>query len=221
MIRRTLAVAVAALAVVLVAGCGDSGGGGSSGAVPQPGIKFVGNDSCPASGQAPYYTDSGGNPVAPPVNASPAVGQPIDEMPHSHINPPSTVNYNHDPPTSGCHYSVANVAPIQQGFYDQPVPNEAWVHNLEHGYIAVLYNCPNGCPADVQTLRNWYNALPSTQCGGIADKYVIILPYKSLATKFAVESWDWYDPINGALDINEIQRFYNNHHGQQPEKGVC
>ena len=39
--------------------------------------------------------------------------------PH-YLNPPATVTYTHDPPTSGCHYSLGSgTAPISPGVYQQ------------------------------------------------------------------------------------------------------
>src|SRR5207244_1136406 len=121
----------------------------------------------------------------------PAVGEAIDEMPHAHVAPPAKVNYMHNPPTSGCHYSVSGgssglSAPVEPGVYDQAIPPEYWVHNLEHGYVVVLYNCPSGCASEFDSLHSWYKALPAdprldsacTQQFGLSAPYakVLLLP---------------------------------------------
>jgi len=207
-IRAGRLLALVATAAVSLVACGSSNSSNVN--LDQlPTIQFVGNSTCPTSGASNYFTGSN-NVVKPaPVNSLPAVGEPIDEMPHTHINPPATVTYNHNPPTSGCHYNLGyGDAPIQTGVYDQPVQTEYWVHNLEHGYIAVLYNCPNKCDTQFQQLHTWYKSLPDDP--NFPYPKVIILPYTSMNVPFAAVSWDWYDPIP-VFSIAEVQKFYDNH----------
>ena len=179
-------------------------------AIAGPTIPFVGSTSCSTDGAQPYGS------TAPSANAAPAIGQPIGEMPHTHVGRPTTVTYNHDPPTSGCHYSLGGGrAPIAPGVYDRHVDPEYWVHNLEHGFIVVLYDCPSSCPTDVAKLRRWYDshapdpALP-------LEKKIIVIPWTTMSTPFAVESWDWFLPLTTA-DTTRIEAFYQNHVDQSPE----
>ena len=180
-----------------------------------PTIQFVGNSSCPTSNAAPYFKS--GNDVKPaPVNSLPPVGQAIDEMPHTHVSSTVKVTYLHDPPTSGCHYNLGyGDAPIQTGVYNQAVPKEYWVHNLEHGYIAVLYNCPSGCTTEFNALHDWYKSLPPTP--GFPYPKAIVLPYSSMDVPFAVESWDWYDPMP-VFSLDEVKKFYANHENNGAER---
>ena len=200
--------------VVALAACG---GDSTPNLDKLPTIHFVGNSSCPTSGATPYFTASNGDVKPAPVNSLPYVGQAIDEMPHTHINPPATVTYLHNPPTSGCHYNLGyGDAPIQAGVYNQSVAKEFWVHNLEHGYIAVLYNCPNGCSTEFNQLHDWYKSLQPTR--GVPYAKAIVLPYTEMDVPFAVESWDWYDPMP-VFSLSEVQKFYANHENNGPERG--
>jgi hypothetical protein len=175
-----------------------------------PNIQFVGNATCPTSGQQPYFA-----PLPAPVNSLPPVGQAIDEMPHTHVSPPTRVTYNHNPPTSGCHYNLGYPnAPIAAGAYDKVIQPEYWVHNLEHGYVVALYNCPQGCNAQFQQMRTWYSSLPNAS--GLAYPRVLILPWPTMSVPFAMVSWDWYDPMK-TFSLNEVKRFYANHIGQGAE----
>ena len=196
------------LALILAATLAACGGNGPSQS-GLPTISFVGNTSCPTSGTTPY------SPSPPNVNSLPPVGQAIDEMPHTHVQPPMQITYNHNPPTSGCHYNLGyGTAPLQTGAYNQVIAPEYWVHNLEHGYIAVLYNCPSGCDTQFQQLRTWYHGLSPDPNFGYAK--VIIVPDPNMPVPFAAVSWDWYDPIP-VFSIAEVQKFYANHVGQPPE----
>ena len=47
--------------------------------------------------------------------------------------------YNSNPPTSGWHYEK----PADWGIYDQPLPDEELLHNLEHGGIWISYRDQN------------------------------------------------------------------------------
>ncbi len=185
----------------------------------------VSNDTCtdapPAAGQSAYYPE-------PDTNGTP-VGQQIPQMPHSHVNPPTKVHYEHNPPTSGCHYNLGfGVAPVAPGVYASHIDPEYWVHNLEHGYIVVVYNCGDGtspasCPDDFTKLRQWYQrqgADPglSQAVGQQAYAKTIVIPW-SFDHKFAAISWDWYDTFD-TLDTSptgELQKFYDNHVSHSPE----
>ena len=193
---------------LLTAACG----GGSGGPTPVT-VDFTGNSTCPTAGNSPY------SPSPPDTNQAP-VGQAIAEMPHTHVAPPTQITYNHNPPTSGCHYSLGTgTAPISAGIHPPSpnIPPEYWVHNLEHGYIVITYNCPSGCDADLQTLNAWYKTLPPDPGGGVPYAKVIAVSYPSQKETFDVVSWDWFDPIGSTLNMAEVIKFYNNHVNQSPE----
>lgn len=213
--RRLSNLGLLAAVTAALASCGSPSGGNG---ITYPSVKFVGNSTCPTDNAQPY------NPSPPPVNGNKIVGQAIDEMPHIHVNPPAKVQYNHNPPTSGCHYSLGgnNPAPIQPGVYDQVIDAEYWVHNLEHGYVAVLYNCPTGCSDVVQQLITWRKGLPpdpaaaAQQPGTVNYAKVIVLPWPTMPVKFAAVSWDYYEGWD-TFDLKGIQDFYANHVGHAPE----
>lgn len=73
---------------------------------------------------------------------------PIAEAEHIPEGQKAT-NYNSDPPTSGQHYSE----PAEAGFYEEALPDERLVHNLEHGHIVVYYNCTNLSESDCSDLK--------------------------------------------------------------------
>jgi len=210
-LRLSRRAALAALAGLLFTACGsgDTGSGGVA-------VQFVGSDTCPTSATADGVTTQPYSPSPPPTTGT-AVGQAIDEMPHDHVAQGVHVKYLHDPPTSGCHYFGTGIAPIAPGTYDQPIPPENWVHNLEHGYVAVLFNCPQKCDSEFNQLRAWAKSLPKDPEGGVPYAKVIVVPETTMPVKFAVVSWDWYLGMQ-SLDMGQVTAFYNNHAGHAPEK---
>ena len=67
---------------------------------------------------------------------------------------PKGFKYNSIPATSGPHYTQPN-GPAIWNIYDQPVPQLALVHNLEHGGVVVQYG--DQVPAEtVQAIADWY-----------------------------------------------------------------
>lgn len=63
-------------------------------------------------------------------------GEIIPEMGRNHIKPGDQHEpYNSNPPTSGPHFPQ----PANAGFYEQILPDETVIHNLEHGYVWISY----------------------------------------------------------------------------------
>lgn len=109
-----------------------------------------------------------------------------------------TINYGFCPPTSGSHYNSPPRGPLPPAFYG---PNEekspgGWVHNLEHGYVALLYRCPggvpgtDGCPTqeELDQLRAWYEQAPAPPAS-TCPKKVIAVRFDSMTTKYAMVAW--------------------------------
>src|SRR5207302_164982 len=77
--------------------------------------------------------------AGPPATVGPDGGcdmvesDPADEG-HNHVDAGSLVVYQHNPPTSGNHWPIW----AKYMVHDEAVPREVYVHNLEHGAIALL-----------------------------------------------------------------------------------
>ena len=146
------------------------------------------------------------------------VGQPVADEGRNHIDPSTTPTYKFYPPASGPHYSAQGIAPVdwqtiatlQEGQY---------IHNLEHGGIAILYDCPSG--TDCTTLKN---ALENyvTNLAPVEPTYhevkVVLTPYsRGMQKKVALVAWDYIEFLD-SYDQAEITRFYENHVNQGPEQ---
>ena len=83
-----------------------------------------------------------------------------------------------------------------------------WVHNLEHGGIVYLYDCPDGCADDVATLTALHAANPAGT--------VLVTPYEGLGSRFAAVAWGKRMLLDCA-DEGALQQFYVDHVDQAPE----
>jgi hypothetical protein len=126
------------------------------------------------------------------------------------VQTPSTDNHHTDdpidypdpPPTSGPH----NPCWATWGVHDMPVLDERWVHNLEHGGIVFLYNCPDGCAADVATLSQLVMSHPRT----------VLTSYPQLPNRFAAVAWG-HRLVTSCADAAAFSRFYDENFDHGPE----
>lgn len=71
----------------------------------------------------------------PKTSKIPEIGDSYPEEGSKHVPGGTTVSYHTNPPSSGDHYAD----PANFGVYDHEIPDEAAVHNLEHGGIWISY----------------------------------------------------------------------------------
>ncbi len=146
------------------------------------------------------------------------VGQPVADEGRTHVDPSTTPTYKFYPPASGPHYSAQGIAPVpwqtiatlQEGQY---------IHNLEHGGIAILYNCPSGsdCTTLKNQLENYVKNLAPIE-PQFKEVKVVLSPYsRGMQKKVALVAWDYIEFLDG-YDQAEITRFYENHVNQAPEQ---
>jgi hypothetical protein len=105
----------------------------------------------------------------------------------------STVTYEFCPPTSGNHYNVAGQAPLPRAFYDssKSLRPGNWVHNLEHGYVVILYkdNPPQDVIDSIKEVMDTAKGDAFSQTCGQPNR-VIAVRFDDMATPFAVLAWD-------------------------------
>jgi hypothetical protein len=87
------------------------------------------------------------------------------------------------------------------------VEDESWVHNLEHGGVVFLYNCPAGCADDVAELVELTEGY-----GNLA----ILAPYSLMSSRFAVVAWG-HRMLMDCLDIAAMQAFFDADADQAPD----
>jgi hypothetical protein len=117
------------------------------------------------------------------------------------------------PPVSGDHYG--EWAEFKE--YAKPVAAGYWLHNLEHGGLVLLYNCPAGCSDEVKQLRALVTALPTeaATCSPTV-KRAILAPDTVMSARFAVIGWG-HSLSGDCLDSAAFHGFMNDHFRKAPE----
>jgi hypothetical protein len=118
---------------------------------------------------------------------------------------PKGFKYNSFPPTSGPHYPQPN-GPAIWNIYDEPVPQLALVHNLEHGGIVVQYG--DQVPAKtVQEIADWYAGDPLG---------LVVAPLPALKKRIALTAWTHLMTCS-KFDENAYSDFRDDFRGKGPE----
>lgn len=128
----------------------------------------------------------------------------IEVLGRQHIQDGSSFSgYNSNPPTSGPHFPN----PAQTGFYENELPDEQVVHNLEHGHVWIAYK--PGLPEEAM------HALRDLSGGNV----IVTLRSKN-DTDIAVAAWgrlDTFNLDNGRVDTQRIQDFISRYQNHGPE----
>lgn len=118
----------------------------------------------------------------------------------------TTIVWEHEPPHSGDHYPVWETTP---GEHTQVIDRRYWVHNLEHGWIVLIYNCPDGCDAQLDQLRAVIAARPDLDILMTEDPLLE-------GSKFAAISWTWVHAFDEPV-VAELLCFVDQHYNHSPE----
>ena len=149
------------------------------------------------------------------------IGTPVPDEGRNHVDPSTTPTYKFYPPASGPHFSAQGIAPVPFptiATSSSPLVEGQYIHNLEHGGIAILYNCPSG--ADCTTLKNSLenyvrNLAPAEPT--FNEVKIVLTPYaQGMQKKVALVAWDYIEFLD-SYDQNAITQFYENHVDKGPE----
>ena len=147
------------------------------------------------------------------------VGQRIALLDSFHINRGGAyLQYNSVPPTSGPHWGATHDNPRDTGWarcgiYDEELPDEQILHNLEHGQAIISHNLTD--QAEIDRLEDIARDLPDRR------NWLIVRPYSKINEgEVAVTSWGWLDRFQG-VDEDRIRAFYDAHVNKAPESVSC
>lgn len=137
---------------------------------------------------------------------------PVEAGQHVPIGTP--IMWSTNPPATGAHY------PIWAGWdrHYRQLERGYWVHNLEHGGVVLLYNCPTGCDDVVAELLAVAREAPvDPTCEGVVKHRIVVAADALLpaGVQVAAVAWDrlytasCYDPY--------VATFVRSRYRQGPE----
>ncbi len=204
------AVALALLCLPLAA-CQLFFGGDDDGGISVPDADPLAPDAAPRPDAHPFPDGGLCNPVVTQF--------PIQPSPHVMVG--STVAYTSNPPTSGPHYPVWA---RWGGTYGPGVlARSYYVHNLEHGGVVFLVNCPQagGCPALVAQLQTLQTSLaPDPKCMATptTPTRTLIVDDAMLPAGVQVGAAAWgFSYTATCFDETSLRSFYDDHFGHATE----
>lgn len=163
--------------------------------------------------------DASAPDTAPPFDAA-SCGVAIRRTPSAaaaHVEDDAGLDAASNPPAGGDHYGRW----VEWGAHEAPIPAGHWLHNLEHGGVALLYRCASraACPGVAAKLEELAQRLPQDPlCVPPLRARVLVLPDPDLpaGTEIAAVAWEWVLAAKCA-DEGALRDFYSAHVGRAPE----
>jgi hypothetical protein len=127
-----------------------------------------------------------------------AENRPVAEEARDHIQPSEQPdNWNSNPPTSGDHLAT----PLPPGVYDSDQDMRALVHNLEHGYVVILYK---GIPKDgLDQLETFVEDRDGSK--------LVLAPWSGLESNgVALAAWQNLETMQ-RVNMDVVQAFVNDY----------
>jgi hypothetical protein len=196
------------------------GGEGGSGGNSASGSGGAGGDDTSGSGGS-GESGSGGSdePACVPIGEREFSHDMVSPAHNNDPQPPGF--YNSSPPSSGEHCEAwGKWIEFPE---TQPLPACNFIHNLEHGSIVLMYNCPDGCDDIVALLRDVVaDSGPDPDCADQDIKRLLITPYHDMSVRLAASAWG-YTWTSDCIDGNThdaLIAFIHEHWGTNPNGGT-
>ncbi len=190
------------LIFVALFGCGGDGARAGTGG---SGTAGAGGDG--AGGTAGAVMGEG------PCNAK-SIAMPIEGAMHVAVG--TNVAYRSNPPSSGNHFPYWGT----WGAHDPALERGHYVHNLEHGGVALLYKCDGSACPDAAGLRAFMDGRPQDPiCTAPVRARFILTADASIPTAIAATAWG-HVYLADCLDTTTLGAFVDAHYGKGPE-AVC
>jgi hypothetical protein len=193
--------------------------------VDDAGMVIVGNGDGDGDGDAADADGGGrGEDDAGAVATCAFTGEQAHEsLGAQHVAEPLPASaYNSSPPSSGPHCNAWGRYAIFGE--DAPLPACNFIHNLEHGAVVLLYNCPSACPELIEELSALQRSLLlDPDC---FPARVVLTPYAEMDSLVAASAWgytwtsDCYDDAARTSLVDFITAHLGSS-GQAPEASVC
>ena len=141
----------------------------------------------------------------------------VTEVPREasgHVEVGNPISWNTNPPASGKHYPVwagwdRSYEDLERGY---------WMHNLEHGGVALLYRCDDGCPEVVEQLLDVARAAPiDPLCTAPLRNRLLVVNDPLLPDGIQVAAAAWGVTYTAECFDDSIATFVTDHIGHGPE----
>jgi len=150
-------------------------------------------------------------------DVAPRAGTEYESQGREHLKNESDRHeaYNSDLPTSGPHAAQ----PANWGVYTSEVPDEKFVHNLEHGGVVITYK-PDLATSDVAKLKTIAETISKTGDDKSKKGFKVIMAPRSKNTKpVQLAAWQYAMSLD-AVDEAKITNFYRDHLNRAPESSA-
>ena len=117
------------------------------------------------------------------------------------------------PPSSGAHYPAT--APY--GASSVRVEPGNWIHNLEHGAIAVLYRCADSDACTSISNRLTTEVINVAEPASFGVVKIVGTPYDDMDSPITAVAWGRELPLE-SFDAAQILAFYDRYVGRGPEQ---
>ncbi len=138
--------------------------------------------------------------------------------PGVHVPPDSDISHPHNPPATGVHYWVWGN--WNRVYDDPPLARGYWLHNTEHGGIALLYNCGGAadCPERDQ-LAALAESLPDDPlCAAPIRNRILVTADPLLPDGVRVAAVAWgHSYTASCFDEATLRGFIDEHYGESTE----
>lgn len=179
--KRSLGQVLLGISTLGACACGDGESGKLHGPTMDPKPR-----GCGATSVSAAVTTGTADPVPVPDSACDAVVTEEALSGANHVAECEPITYTTNPPSSGPHYNVWAAFAI----YDRPVARGFWMHSLEHGAVAFLYNCED-CEDEIAAATALIGELPEDpRCVGTGTpSRILMTPDPLLDVPWAAAAW--------------------------------
>lgn len=158
--------------------------------------------------------DSVDGPTESMVSPCDGVLHEIPGEPGNHVQKDTEIEWSSNPPATGTHFPSwagwdRSYVNLERGYY---------VHNLEHGGIVFLYNCPDGCPDVVAQLeQDVRDAATDSTCVAPVTKRMLVVPDLLLPPDVQVAAVAWNNYYTASCYDPYVKTFARTHYRHGPE----
>lgn len=137
----------------------------------------------------------------------------VTEVASPHLAECTPIAYPSRPGAGGPHYAVW----AAWRTYDGAIPEPYLVHNLEHGGVVLLHNCPQGCPEVLQAFEKIVADFPvDPRCAPPVRARFVVAESPDLDVPVAAAAWGHVYRAT-CLDTAGLSEWVSAHYGRAPE----